>query len=349
MSKPNPTSTRPPLETLACVNGECKHYGQRGHDNLIVRKVYGKDKIRYLRCRSCQSEFSERKGSALWNTKVSEQQAEAVAAHLGEGCSLAATTRLVKVDRSVVSRLNHRLRKHGQGFHETHARQLSVIALQADERHGYAGDKGQPCWEAEVIDPVSKFVVSHVQGRRNEALIYTLLSDAAQRLQNRHDLLLLTDGEASYATLFPQLFGQPYQPPRQGQRGRLPQVRYRIPRTLAHVQIIKRRVGTRLVAVDIHHAHGSKKFAHQRLMQLGYHQFNTSAVERRNATARRMSAHQVRRSLAFSHRPDTKLALGWWGLTVYNWCRPHRSLRQSLVPPQGKKSLPLALPLWLSD
>jgi transposase-like protein len=61
------------------------------------------DHIRYLRCRSCGHEFSERKGSALWNTKVSEEQAESVAAHLAEGCSLSATTRLVKVDRSVVT------------------------------------------------------------------------------------------------------------------------------------------------------------------------------------------------------------------------------------------------------
>ena len=53
-----------------------------------------------------------------------------------------------------------------------------MIALEADERHGYAQDKSQPQWEAEVIDPVSKFVVSHVQGPRDEALIRQLLEDA---------------------------------------------------------------------------------------------------------------------------------------------------------------------------
>jgi transposase-like protein/IS1 family transposase len=349
MTNSNSNSTRPPIETLACVNVECKHYGQRGHDNLLIRKVYGTDHIRYLRCRSCGSEFSERKGSALWNTKVSEEQAESVAAHLAEGCSFAATTRLVKVDRSVVIRLNRRLGKHGQVFHDTQVKELELSALQGDERHGYAQGKGHACWEAEVIDPVSKFVVSHVQGRRDEALIRALMSDAADRLHNRHHLLLLTDGEASYAALFPELFGQPYQPARHGSRGRLPNVRYRIPRTLAHVQIVKQRVGSRVVAVDIRHAHGSKKFAHQVLTQLDYREFNTSAVERRNGTARRMSAYQVRRSLAFAHRSETKLALGWWGLSVYNWCRTHRSLRQALVQPRGKKSFPRALPPWLSD
>jgi hypothetical protein len=38
---------------------------------------------------------------------------------------------------------------------------------------------------------------------------------------------------------------------------------------------------------------------------------NTSAIERRNGTSRRMNAYQVRKSLAFSRRPETKFALGF--------------------------------------
>ena len=76
----------------------------------------------------------------------------------------------------------------------------------------------------------------------------------------------------------------------------------------------------------------------QVLDYLGYSKPNTSAIERRNGTARRMSAHQVRCSLAFARRDDTKIALGWWALTVYNWCRSHRSLRLPLPQPLDKKS-----------
>jgi hypothetical protein len=61
-----------------------------------------------------------------------------------------------------------------------------------------------------------------------------------------------------------------------------------------------------------------------------------------------MNAHQVRRSLAFSRRQDTKIALGWWGLTVYNWSRPHRSLRLRLDQPQDKKSSSRAPRQWHS-
>jgi IS1 family transposase/transposase-like protein len=333
-----PTNTRPQQGTLACVNERCESYGQKGQNNLTVRKIYGKEGIRYLRCQCCGKEFSERKRTALWNTKVTEEKAIAVAEHLGEGCSLKATARLVKVNASVVRRLNGKLGEQGEGFHNERVQQLEIEALEGDERHGYAQDKGHPMWEAELIDPVSKFVVSHVQGKRDECLIRNLLQDGANRLANRHRLVLFTDGEASYASLFPEIFGQAYRPPRNGSQGRFPDVRYRIPRTLAHVQIVKQREGSRVVQVDIRYTHGSQKRVHQLLEQLGYNVPNTSAIERRNGTARRLSAHQVRKSLAFSRRSDTKLALGWWGVTVYNWSRPHRSLRLALELPQAKKS-----------
>jgi IS1 family transposase/transposase-like protein len=336
------------LETLACVNERCESYGQVGRNNLTVRKIYGKDQLRYLRCRCCGAEFSERKNTALWNTKVSEAKAVAVAEHLAEGCSLKATARLVRVNSSEVRRLNRKVGLHAEAFHDERVQGLEVVALEADERHGYAHDKSQPQWEAEVIDPVSKFVVSQVQGQRDEALIRRLLEDAAKRLAHRHELVLFTDGEASYASLFPEIFGQAYRPSRQGDRGRLPKLRYRIPRTLAHVQIVKRREGQRVVAVDIRYAHGSQRCVHRVLEQLGYTTPNTSAIERRNGTARRMNAHHVRRSLAFSRREDTKVALGWWGLTVYNWVRSHRSLRLPLEQPQGKKSLRPAPRQWRS-
>lgn len=348
MNTTKSTQTRPQLESLACVNEQCELYGQAGQHNLTVRKTYGQDGIRYLRCQECGAEFSERKNTALWKTKVSEERAVSVAEHLAEGCSLKATARLAKVHPSVVTGLNRKTGGHAEAFHDERVQELEVVALEADERHGYAHDKSQPQWEAEVIDPVSKFVVSHVQGQRDEALIRGLLEDAAKRLAHRHELVLFTDGEASYASLFPEIFGQAYRPARQGNSGRFPNLRYRIPRTLAHLQIVKHREGQRVVEVDVRYAHGSMRCVHRVLEQLGYTTPNTSAIERRNGTARRMNAHQVRRSLACSRRQDTKPALGWWGLTVYNWSRPHRSLRLPLAQPQDKKSSSRAPRQWPS-
>lgn len=325
-------------------------YGQPGRNNLTVRKTYGKDEIRYLRCTCCRSEFSERKGTAVWNTKVREEKAVAVAEHLGEGCSQESTARLVKVDISVVERLSRRIGQHGKLFHDERVRDVEVEALEADERHGFSDTRQQPAWEAEVMDPQSKLILSHQQGRRDEELIRRLYQDTVQRVASPHDLVLFTDGEHSYASLFPEFFGIPYQPRRNGAQrapqGRRPKIQYRIPRTLAHVQISKRREGRRLVEVDIQYTHGSQKRAQQALDVLGYSQPNTSAIERRNGTARRMSVYQIRKSIAFSRRSDVKEALGWWGVTVYNWCRKHRSLRAPFPQPQGKKSISSVLRPW---
>jgi hypothetical protein len=81
MNKHETRITRPPIETLAGIHAQCELYGQQGQNNLTVRQTYGKDRIGYLRCQAGGAEFSERQGTALWNTKVSEAKAEAVAEH----------------------------------------------------------------------------------------------------------------------------------------------------------------------------------------------------------------------------------------------------------------------------
>ncbi len=328
---------RPPIESLACVNDGCQQYAQAGHGNLSVRKTYGKDELRYLRCRSCGREFSERRNTPLWNSKISEQKALAVAEQLAEGTSFKGTSRVVKVSPEAVRRLAGQLGEHGERFHDTHVKDLSATALQADERWGFVGSKQQQLWEAEVIEPKSRLIVERAQGPRNEALLRRLLEGAQRRLCYPHGVVLFSDGEPSYQTLFPEVFGVPYRPARSRQRGRFPKVRYRIARTQAHVQIVKQRLGKRVVNVDIRLAHGSHKRLERELRRLGYRKPNTSAIERRNATARRMDACSVRKTLAFARTPETRDARGSWGMAVYNWVREHRSLRRPLAEPQGRR------------
>lgn len=329
--------TRPPLEILACTNPECELYGQPNQSNLSVRKVYGRDRIRYLRCSVCRGEFSERKGTALWDCKISEERAISIAEHLGEGCSFKATARLVKVDLDTVRRMNRVLGQHSRLFHDERAQDLLADSLQADERYGFVKNRKTPSWEAEIIDPASKFILSHVQGGRDLGMIRRLLEDGANRLSHRHDVALFTDGEPAYASLFPEIFGVPYRRYRYSNRGRPPEIRYRIPRSLAHVQIIKKRTKRRLKSVTVKYRHGSKKRAQEALYSLRHAVPNTAIIERRNGTARCMNASQTRKTLAFSRHPTSKLALGWWTLTVYNWCRTHRMLKEPLRRPSFKK------------
>ena len=99
---------RPDLATLACVNPACQRFRLTGPDNLTVRTVYGQDHIRLLRCRTCGEEFSERRGTAWFNTQLPAAQAVSVINHLGEGCGVRATARLVHVAKDTVARLLRR-------------------------------------------------------------------------------------------------------------------------------------------------------------------------------------------------------------------------------------------------
>ncbi len=128
---------RPDLATLACVNSECQHYGQSGLDNLSIRKVYGRDGIRLLRCGSCQDEFSERRGTALFNTKVSEAKAIEVIDHLDEGCSVRSTARLTNVAKETVARLLKVSGRHAQRFHDQQVHNLTPRAIQFDEQWSF--------------------------------------------------------------------------------------------------------------------------------------------------------------------------------------------------------------------
>lgn len=128
---------RPDLDTLACVNAECPDFRQAGQGNLGIRKVYGRDAIRWLRCRTCGEEFSERRGTALFNTKVSEAKAVEVIDHLTDGCGVKSTARLTRVCKATVVRLLRVSGRHAERVHDQQVRDLTPRALEFDEPWSY--------------------------------------------------------------------------------------------------------------------------------------------------------------------------------------------------------------------
>jgi len=326
---------RPRIETLACPYPDCHLYAQKGAGNLTVRKVYGKDQIRYLRCSACAREFSERKGTALFNTKITERKAISVAEHLAEGVSTKGTSRLVGVSPEAIRRLRSNMGDHARDFHDQRVVDVEASAVQMDERWGYVGSKGEPFWEATAIDPESRLLIGFVGGRRDERLIEELMQSTRDRLKDPRDLVLMSDGQRSYESLFASVFGSPYRPARQGDRGRFPRIRHRINRRLAHLQVIKHRYRGRVVEVSPRVAHGSHKRVNEELRKLAYDKPNLSAIERQNGTARRMNAYLVRKSLAFGRTQEGREALGWFSTVVYNFCRTQRGLRVPLSTSEG--------------
>ena len=108
-----------PLEDFCCQHSSCPDYGPRGAGNL---RWHGwsskKNQIRMLYCRRCGAYLSERKGSALWQSRLPESQAVSVLEHIADGCGVRQTARLVKVHRDTVGRLNRQAGAHAARTHE---------------------------------------------------------------------------------------------------------------------------------------------------------------------------------------------------------------------------------------
>ncbi len=328
---------RPDLATLACVNAECQSFGRTGQGNLTIRKVYGKDNIRLLRCGKCREEFSERRHTALFNTKVSESKAEAIIDHLDEGCSIRSTSRLTKVSKVTVSRLLKTSGRHAQHFHDQEVHDLSPQAVQFDEQWSFVQKKQKNCtpeetheagdfWDHTAITPDSKLIVSLVVGKRTKDKTQELVSDTQSRLRKGHLPTLFSDGYEGYEPSILETFGRRYKAPQANLSGRPRLDIIRWPQGLAYAQIIKSTKDKTNDGIHLKVIRGKAKVLHT-LSLLGYNKINTSSIERHNGTSRLHNQRKVRKTRAFSKSHLDHGWMSWLSVVQYNFCRAHGSLR----------------------
>jgi IS1 family transposase/transposase-like protein len=328
---------RPDLTTLACINADCQQVGRTGQGNLTIRKVYGKEGIRLLRCQSCQEEFSERRNTALFNTKVSEAKAESIIDHLDEGCSVRATSRLTKAAKATVARLLKTSGRHAQRFHDQEVKDLRPRAIQFDEQWSFVKKKQKNCapeevpqagdfWDHTAIAPDSKLIVSLVVGKRTQEQTQALVSDPQSRLRKGHLPVLFSDGYEGYEPSILEAFGRRYAAPKTGLAGRPRLDLIRWPQGLAYGQVIKSAKEQISDGIHLRVIRGKAQLL-RTLSLLGYEKINTSSVERQNGTSRLHNQRKVRKTLAFSKSHLYHGWMSWLSVVQYNFCRAHGSLR----------------------
>jgi LacI family transcriptional regulator len=87
--------------------------------NLTVCSRYGKDKQRrLLYCRSCKARSSEREGTPLFGSQLTEEKAVSILEHLAERNGVRATARLVRVNRNTVVRYARVAGEHARQLHD---------------------------------------------------------------------------------------------------------------------------------------------------------------------------------------------------------------------------------------
>ena len=157
-------------------------------------RTKGGGRWRVLRCTTCGSEFSERKGTPLWGTRMAPERAEAIARHLGDGCGIRRTARLTGASKDGVQRMALRLGLHARALHDQRARNLDVKEAQFDEKWGFVEKKQKHCdpskpedatkgdqWDHTAMDVPSRFVLSMVVGKRDTETLGEVVCDFAER------------------------------------------------------------------------------------------------------------------------------------------------------------------------
>jgi IS1 family transposase len=328
---------RPDLATLACVHAECQYFGRPAQGNLSIRKVYGKDGIRLLRCCQCREEFSERRNTALFNTKLSEAKAEQVIDHLDEGCSIRATSRLTKAAKVTVARVLKVSGRHAQRFHDQQVKDLRPQAVPFDEQWSFVKKKQKHCsaeeihqagdfWDHTAISPESKLIVSLVVGKRTQEQTQALLRDTQSRLRKGHLPVLFSDGYEGYEPAILKACGRRYPAPKSGVAGRPRLDLIRWPQGLAYGQVVKSAKEKISEGIHLRVRRGKLELL-RTLSLLGYEKLNTSSVERQNGTSRLHNQRKVRKTLAFSKSHLYHGWMSWLSVVQYNFCRSHGSLR----------------------
>ena len=108
-----------PIEHFCCQNSKCADYGSRGKGNLYFKGWSGKGKhIRLVYCRTCRGRFSERRNTVLEQSRLPEEKAVALLAHLRESNGTRATARLLGVGTNTVTRYLRLSGRHAHRLHE---------------------------------------------------------------------------------------------------------------------------------------------------------------------------------------------------------------------------------------
>jgi IS1 family transposase len=224
---------------------------------------------------------------------------------------------------------------------------LSVTECQLDELWSFVHTKEHNLVTAKLVcetygaawiwiafAPVWRVVLAFVVGKRTQASANLLLERVAQVTDDCIPFFT-SDQLAEYRTALLHVYGQWYQPARNGNRGRYPEPRRQAPSDLLYAQVVKQREHGSVVAVTTKVVFGDVEAITARLhTSLTSTTINTSFVERENFTLRQSNRRLTRKTSGFSKELPWLEKQLWLSLAYYHLVLPHESLRQPLTMPQ---------------
>lgn len=182
-------------------------------------------------------------------------------------------------------------------------------------------------WDHIAIAAESRLVVSMVPGKRTVENTSKLIEDFVERTDGKSPALITSDEYPPYTTVLKQVYGEEKAQQSTGKPGRPPKPQIIPSPDLVYATVHKEREKGRVVKVHQTLVFGTEEQLSAALSSSNVSStINTSIVERYNGTDRCFNSRKVRSTYEFSKDLEVHEAASWFGITVYNFCRPNRSL-----------------------
>ena len=342
-----PTTPAPERYTrFSCPHPQCARFNRPGEGNIAHRSWTGTHKhIERWRCTACDREFSEREGTLMARSKLSEDTVERLLKCQRWGVCDEGTADICAVDLKTVYRFQRVATQRAQTHHQQVVRDVDVPGVQLDEAHSKLRPK-QVAWVHTALAMGSWFLLWVDCGPRTQDTAAALIAQVVARTQALP--LLLTDGwKASTAALL-QVVGVVYRRRRCGNVGRKPKPRLVAPKNLFYAQVVKvRNTAGHVVEVSRRVVFGGpRRFGKQlRLRQLG-ETIQPACMERWYGTLRGLVPPLRRRTRCLSWSRLRHRGKVWLMVSLYNFVMPHKSLRQGRTRHTPAMALGLTDHVW---
>jgi hypothetical protein len=284
--------------------------------------VHSRQERRY-KCHACGATFAETVGTPFYGLKYPAWIVVLVLALLAGGCPIPAIVFAFGLDERTVADWQQKAGQHAKQVQEQVVCQGQVELGQVQGDELYVKTQRGTVWMATAMCVFSRlFVWGAVAPARDTTLITQVVQHVRAAARIGQPILWAVDGFAAWTKAILQVFRDPL---RTGKRGR---PRLVVWAELHIVQVIKRRTGRTLTAVERRLAHGCLHCA-ERIMQatqVGLGVINTAYIERLNATFRTWLPALTRRSRTPAREVVHLEAAMFWMGCVYNFCRVHATL-----------------------
>src|SRR5215216_2372944 len=190
---------------FSCPNPHCARFNRPGDGNIVHRSWTGTHKhIERLRCTVCDQEFSEREGTLMARSKLSEETVIRLLKCQRWGVCDAGTADICAVDRKTVHRFQHVAAQRAETHHHQGVREVDVPGVQLDEAHSTLRPR-QVAWIHTALAMGSWFLLWVDIGPRTQEQAAMMLAQVVARV--REVPIFLTDGWKAYSAVLLQVLG----------------------------------------------------------------------------------------------------------------------------------------------